>query len=226
MFGMHAGFELGARIGKEASRGVSPMSKLIVYFLLVCVACLTGCATRHNLRPDLVCVTPQGTLTVAERGTNQILLARGAVFPPRYKNAMFRDLNGAKLPLDSSSYICTINDYGTHGVLWIEGRESGCRYAPCFELIDYSGDSSVGTNAVVLQMTSARVRRYTFLSLTRKILMTPVMMCCDLLSFGMTAWVYADTHMSVVGEYEFCPSLQTAPVEDRGETTSAPQKSL
>lgn len=204
------------RVSKRHLRGISYRRRVTSCFLLVCTLALTGCATKYNLRRDLVSVPPQGTLTISDMGDEQMLLMRGAAFPAGYNNAVFRDRSGARLPLDSTTYAVVLNDYGSHGLLWIDGKESQCRYAPCFELEapGRPNADAVRTNAVVLRMTAAKVRRYTSGTLAKKLLLTPVMLICDILSLGMTGWVYADENASVAGQYEFRKDDQSARAED------------
>ena len=167
----------------------------------------SGCATEYNLRRDLVDVRPEGTVTIFNHGTNQIVVLHGSAFPDQYSDRVFCDQYGAKLPLGAEKYYGTVK---SPGELWMSGKGMYTRYAPQFVTTNdaFLGRSFIPTNAVTLKITKAKKRKYTFLSLTRKIVTTPFMMGADVISLGMSGWVYADPKIAVVGEYELVNEKQ------------------
>jgi len=176
--------------------------------IILLLAVLTsGCATEYNLRRDLVDVRPEGTVTIFDQGTNQIVILHGSAFPYQYNNLVFCDLYGAKLPMGAEKYYGRIE---RPGELWMSGKGVYPQYAPQFVITNdaFLGRSFIPTNAVTLKITKAKKRKYTFLSLTRKIVTTPFMMGADVISLGMSGWVYADPKIAVVGEYELVDEKQ------------------
>lgn len=175
--------------------------------LLLLVVLTSGCATEYNLRRDLIDVQPEGTMTIFDHGTNQIVLLHGSAFPDQYRNLVFCDMYGAKLPMGAEKYYGRID---RPGELWMSGKGAYPQYVHQFVITNdaFLGRSFIPTNAVTLKITKAKKRKYTFLSLTRKIVTTPFMMGADVVMLGMSGAVYADPKIAVVGEYELVDEKQ------------------